>query len=65
MNSTNLRYVAAVLQFTICGLASFKVIDPAQAVSLTAGLMGAYHLAQGQLTPDTNARTPNDAPTKT
>lgn len=64
INSTNLRYLAAVAQFAIVVLGALGKITPAQEVEIMGGLLGAYHLAQGQLTPDTNQRTPDNAPPK-
>lgn len=62
MNSNGLRYVAAGAQLIVVALGVFKVIDPGQTAELTGAILAAYHFAQGQLTPATNARTPDDAP---
>lgn len=64
MTSNTLRYFMAGAMLALAILGILKVITPAQAHALTAAVLSAYAIAQGQLTPATNAGTPDNLPAK-
>lgn len=64
MNSNTLRYIAAGAYALVSILGILGKITPSQSTEILAALIAAYHIAQGQLTPATNAQTPNNTPPK-